>query len=119
MTYPPPKPPTEFALALGQRLRNIRNAKGMSLEAVEAASRGTWKAVVVGMYERGQRGISAEKLAALCSFYGVPAGEVLTGEVPVRAPEFLRGWLAPLMEMSDADLDALIRSARARGVSAA
>ncbi len=44
---------------------------------MEEKSRGQWKAVVVGSYERGDRAITVAKLAALASFYGVPVNELL------------------------------------------
>lgn len=118
MSFPSSAPPSDYALALGARLRAVRKRSGMSLGDVERKSRGEWKAVVAGSYERGQRAITAERLVDLCKFYGTDAGEVLTGEPPVRGPEFLRSWLAPLMELTDAEMDHLIRSARKEGRAA-
>lgn len=51
----------------------------MSLHEVEKRSRGRWKAVVVGSYERGDRAISVHKLADLADFYGVPVSQLLPG----------------------------------------
>jgi transcriptional regulator with XRE-family HTH domain len=62
---------------LGRRLRAIRQQKGMSLHDVEEASRGQWKAAVVGAYERGDRNVTVTRLAELASFYGVPVTEML------------------------------------------
>ncbi len=62
---------------LGARLRAVRRAQGMRLQDVEERSGGRFKAVVVGSYERGDRAISAHKLAALASFYGVPIVDLL------------------------------------------
>ena len=45
--------PSEYAKTLGARLRAIRTQQGLSLHGVEEKSRGRWKAVVVGSYERG------------------------------------------------------------------
>ncbi len=39
---------TEYARALGGRLRAIRTQQGLSLHGVEEKSEGRWKAVVVG-----------------------------------------------------------------------
>ena len=44
---------TDYAKALGARLRAIRTQQGLSLHGVEEKSQGRWKAVVVGSYERG------------------------------------------------------------------
>lgn len=65
---------------LGERLRRIRNQQGLTLHDVEQRSRGEWKAVVVGSYERGDRAISVPKLARLAEFYGVPVSEFLPGD---------------------------------------
>lgn len=67
----------DYQQLLGQRLREIRNQQGLTLQEVEERSDGQWKAVVVGSYERGDRAVSAAKLAALAEFYGVPLRELL------------------------------------------
>lgn len=74
--------PSEYAKALGARLRAIRTQQGLSLHGVEEKSRGRWKAVVVGSYERGDRAVTVQKLAELADFYGVPVGELLPGDIP-------------------------------------
>lgn len=74
----------DYGLSLGARLRTIRQQQGLSLHAVEQRSKGKWKAVVVGSYERGDRAITVAKLAELASFYGVPVGQLLP-EGSVRA----------------------------------
>jgi transcriptional regulator with XRE-family HTH domain len=66
---------------LGERLRAIRRAQGLRLQDVEINSDGRFKAVVVGSYERGDRAVTAHKLASLAEFYGVPVTEVLPDEV--------------------------------------
>ncbi len=68
---------TDYAKALGARLRAIRQQQNLSLQGVEEKSEGQWKAVVVGSYERGDRAITVAKLAALSGFYGVPVNELL------------------------------------------
>ena len=47
---------SDYARALGARLRAIRTQQGLSLHGVEEKSEGRWKAVVVGSYERGESG---------------------------------------------------------------
>lgn len=69
--------PSEYAKALGARLRAIRAQQGLSLHGVEEKSHGRWKAVVVGSYERGDRAVTVAKLAELAEFYGVPIAELL------------------------------------------
>src|ERR1022692_4500862 len=73
--------PSEYAKTLGARLRAIRTQQGLSLHGVEEKSRGRWKAVVVGSYERGDRSVTVQKLAELADFYGVPVSELLPGDV--------------------------------------
>ena len=63
---------SDYARALGARLRAIRTQQGLSLHGVEKKSKGRWKAVVVGSYERGDRAVTVQKLAELADFYGVP-----------------------------------------------
>lgn len=73
---------TPYAKALGARLRAIRAQQGLSLHGVEEKSRGRWKAVVVGSYERGDRAVTVQRLAELAEFYGVPVAELLPSAVP-------------------------------------
>ncbi len=73
----------DYARALGERLRNIRTQKGMSLRDVEHASEGVWKAAVVGAYERGDRNVTVPRLYELAEFYGVPVPEILPDSGPV------------------------------------
>jgi transcriptional regulator with XRE-family HTH domain len=47
-----------YAQNVGERLRNIRLQKGLSLHDVELASSKEFKASVLGAYERGERSIS-------------------------------------------------------------
>jgi transcriptional regulator with XRE-family HTH domain len=84
---------SEYAKSLGSRLRAIRTQQGLSLHGVEEKSKGRWKAVVVGSYERGDRAVTVQRLHELADFYGVPVSELLpegespspaAGEAPVR-----------------------------------
>ncbi len=68
---------SEYQDQLGRRLRAVRTQQDLTLQEVEERSGGKWKAVVVGAYERGDRAISAAKLADLADFYGVPVAELL------------------------------------------
>ncbi len=68
---------SDYQRQLGARLRAIRRQQGRTLQDVEAASNGRWKAVVVGSYERGDRALSVAKLAELAEFYGVPISVLL------------------------------------------
>src|SRR2546421_264541 len=80
-----------YAKALGIRLRAIRTQQGLSLHGVEEKSRGRWKAVVVGSYERGDRAVTVQRLADLADFYGVPVAELLPdGPLPSAAAGFRR-----------------------------
>lgn len=78
---------SEYAKALGLRLRAIRTQQGLSLHGVEEKSQGRWKAVVVGSYERGDRAVTVQRLAELAEFYGVPVHELLPGATPGGAAE--------------------------------
>src|SRR4029079_4233653 len=78
---------SDYARALGTRLRAIRTQQGLSLHGVEEKSQGRWKAVVVGSYERGDRAVTVQKLAELADFYGVPVAELLPGGSPTGTSE--------------------------------
>ena len=63
-----------------EKLRQIRKSKGWSLQDVEKHSKGKWKAVVIGSYERSDRAISLKKAIELMEFYQVPITELFEGE---------------------------------------
>src|SRR5256885_15217462 len=76
--------PTGYGRKVGERLRAIRRQKGLSLQAVEQASRQESKASVLGAYERGERAISVPRLQRLARFYNVPVDHLLP---PATGPE--------------------------------
>src|ERR1700712_1108774 len=76
---------SDYAKALGARLRSIRTQQGLSLHGVEEKSLGRWKAVVVGSYERGDRAVTVQRLSELAVFYGVPVSELLPDPRPSSA----------------------------------
>ena len=78
---------SDYARALGAKLRSIRQQQGLSLHGVEEKSKGKWKAVVVGSYERGDRAVTVQRLAELADFYGVPVSELLPDGSPTAASE--------------------------------
>jgi transcriptional regulator with XRE-family HTH domain len=69
-----------YTREVGERLRRVRVDRGLSLQDVERASGGRWKAAVGGSYERGDRNISATRLLELAEFYEVLPGDILPGE---------------------------------------
>lgn len=79
-TQAEPVDEASYQQRLGQQLRAVRRAHGMRLQDVEDASEGRFKAVVIGSYERGDRAVSATKLASLAEFYGVGVAELLPDE---------------------------------------
>ena len=64
-----------------QKLREIRKSKGWSLQDVEKISKGKWKAVVIGSYERSDRAISLKKTIELMNFYQVPISALFDEEM--------------------------------------
>ncbi len=78
---------SEYAKALGIKLRAIRTQQGLSLHGVEDKSQGRWKAVVVGSYERGDRAVTVQRLSELADFYGVPVAELLPEGLSAGASE--------------------------------
>src|SRR5947199_3967744 len=72
-----------YARELGARLRAIREQRRWSLRDVHGGSHGRFTGSAVGTYERGERGISVQRLSELARLYGVPVERVLP-ESPVR-----------------------------------
>ena len=66
-----------FARLVGERLRQIRQQKKLSLSDVESATNQEFKASVMGAYERGERMISVPRLERLAHFYGVTVDQLL------------------------------------------
>lgn len=93
-----------YAQSVGDRLRNVRFQKGLSLHDVEISSNDEFKASVLGAYERGERSISVPRLQRLARFYGVPVDQLLPqdemGESagPVAPPGKVRIDLVRLVE---------------------
>jgi transcriptional regulator with XRE-family HTH domain len=96
---------TEYAKALGSKLRAIRTQQGLSLHGVEEKSRGRWKAVVVGSYERGDRAVTVQRLAELAAFYGVPVNELLPEGAAVPATEPAARLVIDLEQLSSVPAD--------------
>ena len=75
-----------FEGLIAQRLRELRNQRGLTLDEFERFTEGAVKAVVMGSYERGTRSISIARLGQLASYFGVslqyflapPKNEVVT-----------------------------------------
>jgi transcriptional regulator with XRE-family HTH domain len=98
-----------FTLAVGQRLRAIRQARGMSLADVEERSNGQWSASAVGAYERGFRNLSLPRLHALAQYYNVPVSVLLGEPHPVSTPPDRRKIVLDLEALRAIDASAPIR----------
>ena len=68
---------TGYMAELGARLRWLRRQRDLSLQDVEAASAGEFKASVLGAYERGERAISVPRLQRLARIYRVPVDQMV------------------------------------------
>jgi len=66
-----------YARLVGDRLRQIRQQKKLSLSEVENSTNQEFKASVMGAYERGERMISVLRLERLAHFYGVTVDQLL------------------------------------------
>lgn len=77
---------------IGANLRQIRLLKGFTLKDVEEKSKGKWKAVVIGSYERGNRALTIKKAIVLADFYQVPLGHLLgiTQNIKTNDPTRIR-----------------------------
>ena len=98
-----------FTLAVGQRLRAIRQAQGFSLAEVEHRSSGRWSASAVGAYERGFRTLSLPRLKALADFYRVPVGVLLGEPAPLTGSPERRKIVLDLEALNAIDPSAPIR----------
>ena len=68
---------SEYARAVGVRLRAMRKQQQLSLQAVEVETGHEFKASVLGAYERGDRTISLPRLRRLATLYDVPVDYLL------------------------------------------
>ncbi|WP_426570935.1 transcriptional regulator [Aquihabitans sp. McL0605] len=98
-----------FSASVGQRLRAIRQAQGLSLAEVEARSEGRWSASAVGAYERGFRTLSLPRLKSLADFYKVPVAVLLGEPLPVESAVERRKIVLDLVALAKIDPAAPIR----------
>ena len=64
-------------IMLGTRLRDAREARGLSLKNVEEAARGALTASMLSAYERGEHAITAHRLCLLAGLYDLSMEELL------------------------------------------
>ncbi len=98
-----------FTTSVGQRLRAIRQAQGLSLAEVELRSDGRWSASAVGAYERGFRTLSLPRLKSLADFYKVPVGVLLGEPAPLAGVPERRKIVLDLEALGRIDPSAPIR----------
>ena len=66
-----------YAERVGEKLRRIRQERGMSLQEVCARSEGSFVVSTLSAYERGKRSLSLERLYELASIYGDSPSSIL------------------------------------------
>lgn len=98
-----------FSASVGQRLRAIRQAQGLSLAEVEARSEGRWSASAVGAYERGFRTLSLPRLKSLADFYKVPVAVLLGEPLPMDQSAERRKIVLDLQVLAEVEAAAPIR----------
>ncbi|MCU1454815.1 MAG: transcriptional regulator, family [Acidimicrobiales bacterium] len=98
-----------FSRAVGQRLRAIRQAQGLSLSDAEERSGGRWSASAIGAYERGFRTLSLPRLKSLADFYKVPVSVLLGEPQPMAASPDRRKIVLDLAALEAIDPSAPIR----------
>lgn len=84
----------DYSERVGERLRQIRVQRGMSLQDVHRATGGEFKAAVLGAYERGERSLSLPRLRRLASCYDVPMSQLLPEEDIYEPPAHASGGVA-------------------------
>lgn len=76
-----------YAELVGEKLRRMRQDRGMSLQEVCARSGGSFVVSTLSAYERGKRSLSLERLYELASIYGQSPTTLLDIE---EEPDFQR-----------------------------
>ena len=74
------------AAGVGSRLRQVRQELGLALAELPTLTGGQFSAAAVGSYEREFRWPTVERLALLCSYYGVPLVDVMAGHAAPTGP---------------------------------
>jgi transcriptional regulator with XRE-family HTH domain len=74
-----------FAELVGEKLRRMRQDRGMSLQEVCSRSGGSFVVSTLSAYERGKRSLSLERLCELAGIYGQSPTSLLDVETE---PEF-------------------------------
>lgn len=67
----------DYNQRVGERLRELRQRRGLSLKTVEAMSGGEIRSSILGAYERGARMVSVARLQRLAMFYEVTVDQLL------------------------------------------
>jgi transcriptional regulator with XRE-family HTH domain len=68
---------------MGERLRAMRRVKNLSID--ELAEKMRMTSSHLGLIERGERGITVERLIHACKFFDCSADFMLTGKEPGKA----------------------------------
>ena len=109
----------QYAVDLGERLRNVRQQQQLSLHDVETRSGGDLKASVVGAYERGERAVSVSRLRSMADFYRVPVSSLLPSSERSPSSDGAEGTLVlDLTRLDRPVFEAAEREVIARYVSA-
>jgi transcriptional regulator with XRE-family HTH domain len=67
----------QYAELVGEKLRRMRQERGLSLQEVCARSGGSFVVSTLSAYERGKRSLSLERLSELAAIYGQSPTSVL------------------------------------------
>jgi transcriptional regulator with XRE-family HTH domain len=67
----------QYAELVGEKLRRMRQERGLSLQEVCARSGGSFVVSTLSAYERGKRSLSLERLSELAAIYGQSPMSVL------------------------------------------
>ena len=92
--------PTQESIAI--RIRKLRKDRGWSLADIERKSRGRFKAVVLGSYERGDRALSVKRAIDLATLYSVPL-HYLLAEPEIEVKERRKALILDLRRVRTAD----------------
>ena len=80
MTDAPEIRPRRYAELVGEKLRRLRQDRGMSLQDVCARSGDSFVVSTLSAYERGKRSLSLERLLELSDIYGISPSTLMDVE---------------------------------------
>ena len=87
--------------SIAHRIRALRKSRGWTLAGVEKQSKGSFKAVVLGSYERGDRSLSIPRAIQLAEVFNIPLTELLCEPDPLSHSRSNQKLVIDLRKLAD------------------